>query len=163
MGYHRDPQHFKSLSLYQGEMRRRMWAVIYSLDIGFSTQMGLPSSIKHSLSDTMPPQNLQDRDFDGSSTDLPPERPIDELTSSTVIIAKLHVATSIGAVSDLVCNPHSLSYENLVAANSKLDLTYATIPEPCKFRPMSESLLDPPSVVFQVSAVAFLIQSRRSC
>jgi hypothetical protein len=151
MGYHRDPQHFKSLSPYQGEMRRRMWAMIYSLDIGFSTQMCLPSSIKHSLSDTMPPRNLQDRDFDASSTELPPERPIDELTSSTVILTKLHVATSIGVVSDLVCSPHPLSYEDLVEANAKLDLTYATIPGPCKFRPMSESLLDPPSVVFQVS------------
>ncbi|KAF4211490.1 hypothetical protein CNMCM8980_002002 [Aspergillus fumigatiaffinis] len=149
MGYHRDPQHFKSLSPYQGEMRRRMWAMIYSLDIGFSTQMGLPSSIKHSLSDTMPPRNLQDRDFDANSIELPPERPIDELTSSTVILTKLHVATSIGVVSDLVCSPHQLSYEDLVEANAKLDLTYATIPGPCKFRPMSGSLLDPPSVVFQ--------------
>ncbi|GIK05055.1 hypothetical protein Aspvir_009154 [Aspergillus viridinutans] len=135
MGYHRDPQHFKSLSPYQGEMRRRI--------------MGLPSSIKHSLSDTMPPRNLQDRDFDASSADLPPARPIDELTSSTVILAKLHVATSVGAVSDLVCSPHPLSYEDLVAANAKLDLTRATISGPCKFRPMSESLLGPPSVVFQ--------------
>ncbi|THC90793.1 hypothetical protein EYZ11_009747 [Aspergillus tanneri] len=121
MGYHRDPLHFKSLSPYQGEMRRRMWAMICSLDIGFSTQMGLPSSIKHSLSDTKPPRNLQDRDFDAGSTDLPPARPIDELTSSTVILAKLHVATSLGVVSDMVCNPHPLSYEDLIAANSTLD------------------------------------------
>ncbi|GAQ10203.1 hypothetical protein ALT_7524 [Aspergillus lentulus] len=40
---------------------------------------------------------------------------------------------------------------DLVAANSKLDLTYATIPGPCKLRPMSESQSDPPSVVFQVT------------
>ncbi|KAL4780623.1 fungal-specific transcription factor domain-containing protein [Aspergillus varians] len=149
MGYHRDPQHFRSLSPYQGEMRRRMWAMIYSLDIGFSTQMGLPSSIKHSLCDTMPPQNLQDHDFDTSSTDLPPARPIHELTSSNVLIAKLHVATSVGAVADLVCSPHPISHEDLVVTNSKLDVMNATIPAPCKFRPMSESLLDPPTVVFQ--------------
>ncbi|RSM12612.1 hypothetical protein CEP52_002341 [Fusarium oligoseptatum] len=92
MGYHRDPQHFKSLSPYQGEMRRRMWAMVYSLDTGFATQMGLPSSIKHSLSDTRPPRNLQNHDFDASSTELPPARSIDELTSSTVIIAKFHIA-----------------------------------------------------------------------
>ncbi|KAF7165190.1 hypothetical protein CNMCM5623_009456 [Aspergillus felis] len=55
----------------------------------------------------------------------------------------------LGDVSDLVCSPNPTSYENLVAANAKLDLTYATIPGPCKFRSMSESLLDPPSVVFQ--------------
>ncbi|PKX93550.1 uncharacterized protein P174DRAFT_483788 [Aspergillus novofumigatus IBT 16806] len=52
----------KSLSPYQGEIRRR-----------------------------------RDRDFDSTSTELPPERSIDELTSSTVILAKLHVATRIGA------------------------------------------------------------------
>ncbi|OAQ85890.1 fungal specific transcription factor domain-containingprotein [Purpureocillium lilacinum] len=149
MGYHRDPQHFKSLSPYQGEMRRRMWAMIYSLDIGFSTQMGLPGNIKHSLSDTMPPRNLQDRDFDASSTELPPARPIDELTSSTVILAKLHLASNMGVVSDMVCNPLPLSYEDLVAANTRLDVMQATMPDPCKFRPLSESLLDPPPVVFQ--------------
>lgn len=154
MGYHRDPQHFKSLSPYQGEMRRRMWAMIYSLDIGFASQMGLPGSIKHSLSDTMPPRNLQDRDFDASSTELPPTRPIDELTSSTVILAKLHVAVSLGVISDKVCSPHQLSHEDLIAAISTLDNMYETIPEPCKFRPISESLLDPPSVLFQVSAMA---------
>lgn len=146
-----------------------MWAMIYSLDVGFSTQMGLPGNIKHSLSDTMPPRNLQDRDFDASSTHLPLERPIDELTSSTVILAKLHFASSIGVVSDLVCNPHPLSYEDIVAANSKLDVMHATTPDPCKFRSMSESLLDPPSVVFQVSAVALprkntlAIKFRQSC
>ncbi|KAJ5528344.1 fungal specific transcription factor domain-containingprotein [Penicillium frequentans] len=133
MGYHRDPQHFKSLSPYQG----------------FASQMGLPSSIKHSLSDTMPPRNLQDRDFDASSTDLPPARPIDELTSSTVILAKLHVAISLGVISDKVCSPHQLSHEDLIAAISTLDKMYETIPDPCKYRPISESLLDPPSVLFQ--------------
>ncbi|KAJ4209569.1 hypothetical protein NW759_013424 [Fusarium solani] len=149
MGYHRDPQHFKSLSPYQGEMRRRMWAMIYSLDTGFATQMGLPSSIKHSLSDTTPPRNLQNSDFDASSTELPPPRPIDELTSSTVIIAKFHVAICMGVVSDMVSSPHALAHEDILAANGKLDTTYSSLPGPCQFRPISESLLDPPSVVSQ--------------
>ncbi|KAH7254653.1 hypothetical protein B0J15DRAFT_558938 [Fusarium solani] len=149
MGYHRDPQHFKSLSPYQGEMRRRMWAMIYSLDTGFATQMGLPSSIKHSLSDTTPPRNLQNSDFDASSTELPPPRPIDELTSSTVIIAKFHVAVCMGVVSDMVSSPHALAHEDILAANGKLDTTYSSLPGPCQFRPISESLLDPPSVVSQ--------------
>ena len=163
MGYHRDPQHFKSLSPYQGEMRRRMWAIMYSLDLGFSTQLGLPSSIKHSLSDTMPPRNLQDRDFNASSVDLPPARPIEELTPSTVIIAKLHVATSMGFVSDMVCNPRPLSHEDLAAANERLDEMHATIPEPCKLHPLCESLLDPPNVVSQVGAMAPDIPSLLPC
>ncbi|KAM6509733.1 hypothetical protein FALCPG4_017381 [Fusarium falciforme] len=154
MGYHRDPRHFKSLSPYQGEMRRRMWAMIYSLDTGFATQMGLPSSIKHSLSDTAPPRNLQNSDFDASSTELPPARPIDELTSSTVIIAKFQIAVCMGVVSDMVSSPHALTPEDILVANGKLDTTYSSLPNPCQFRPMSESLLDPPSVVSQASSMA---------
>ncbi|KAI8652728.1 Fungal-trans domain-containing protein [Fusarium keratoplasticum] len=154
MGYHRDPRHFKSLSPYQGEMRRRMWAMIYSLDTGFATQMGLPSSIKHSLSDTAPPRNLQNSDFEACSTELPPARPIDELTSSTVIITKFHVAVCMGVVSDMVSSPHALTPEDILAANGKLETTYSSLPRPCQFRPMSESLLDPPSVVSQASSMA---------
>ncbi|KAI8712742.1 Fungal-trans domain-containing protein [Fusarium sp. LHS14.1] len=149
MGYHRDPKHFKSLSPYQGEMRRRMWAMVYSLDTGFATQMGLPSNIKHSLSDTAPPQNLQNSVFDATSTELPPARPIGELTSSTVIIAKFHIAVCMGIASDMVSSPHALSREDILAANGKLDTTYSKLPGPCQFRTMSESLLDPPSVVSQ--------------
>ncbi|UNI18557.1 hypothetical protein JDV02_004818 [Purpureocillium takamizusanense] len=150
MGYHRDPQHFKSLSPFHGEMRRRLWATIYSLDVGFATQMGLPGSIKHALCNTMPPRNLQDRDFDAGSAELPPARPLDELTSSTVIIAKIHVATTIGDVSDMVCSPLPLAYGDLVAANTRLDEMYAALPGPCKpLLALSESLLDPPSVVYQ--------------
>ncbi|CAI7624623.1 unnamed protein product [Penicillium pancosmium] len=159
MGYHRDPQHFKSLSPYESEIRRRMWAMIYSLDIGFATQMGLPSSIKTSISDTLPPRNLQDRDFDADSIDLPPARPLNELTSSTVILSKLHVATSLAMVSDMICSPNPLSHEDLKVANSRLDLMHATIPEPCKLRPVLESLLDPPSVVFQVSILALITKT----
>lgn len=131
-----------------------MWAMIYSLDTGFATQMGLPSSIKHSLSDTAPPRNLQNSDFEASSTELPPARPIDELTSSTVIITKFHVAVCMGVVSDMVSSPHALTLEDILAANGKLETTYSSLPRPCQFRPMSESLLDPPSVVSQASSMA---------
>lgn len=138
-----------------------MWAMVYSLDTGFATQMGLPSNIKHSLSDTTPPRNLQNRDFDAISTELPPARPIGELTSSTVIIAKFHIAVCMGIVSDMVSSPHALSHEDILGANEKLDKTYSGLPSPCQFRPMPESLLDPPSVVSQVRSVVSP-QSRES-
>ena len=149
-GYHRDARHVKSLSPYDCEMRRRMWAMICSLELGFSTQMGLPSSIKYSLCDTKSPQNLQDSDFDASSIDLPPARPITELTSSTVLIAKLHAVSVIGPISDTVNSPQHLSHEELLSANTKLDEMNESLPAPCRLKRASESLLDPPSLVFQV-------------
>lgn len=149
-GYHSDPRHSKSISPYQGEMRRRMWAMICSVELGFSTQMGLPSGIKYSLCDAMLPQNLQDSDFDTSSVDLPPARPSTELTSSTVLIAKLHAVLVTGPISDTVNSPQPLTYEDLVSVNTKLDEMNETLPAPCRLKRTSEALLDPPSLVFQV-------------
>lgn len=46
-------------------------------------------------------------------------RPMDELTLTTALIAKLYITTSIGAA----------LYKDLVRVKLKLDLIYATIPD----------------------------------
>lgn len=40
MGYHRDPSGYPEFSVYQGEMRRRIWAVMVQLDALTSYQIG---------------------------------------------------------------------------------------------------------------------------
>jgi hypothetical protein len=42
MGYHRDASHFPELSPFEGEMRRRMWNLVYVFDVLQSYQLGLP-------------------------------------------------------------------------------------------------------------------------
>jgi hypothetical protein len=159
MGHHRDPHHFKSLSPYEGEIRRRIWALIYVLDVEISVQLGLPRIIRPSISDTLRPRNLQDDDFDEDSKELPPSRPEHELTKTTLIITKLQIVSVLGAVSEIVSNPRPCSKEDVVKLSVKLDETIANIPEPCKFRSFSESLLDSPVVISKVSIIHCLPSS----
>jgi hypothetical protein len=42
MGYHRDASHFPKLSPFEGEMRRRVWTLVYVFDVLESYQLGLP-------------------------------------------------------------------------------------------------------------------------
>ncbi|KAH8657658.1 fungal-specific transcription factor domain-containing protein [Xylariales sp. PMI_506] len=154
MGHHRDPHHFKSLSPYEGEMRRRTWALIYILDVEISVQLGLPRIIRPSISDTLRPRNLQDDDFDAESKELPPSRPDRELTKTSLIITKLHIVSILGTVWEIVSNPRPCSKEDVAKLSTKLDEAIANIPEPCKFRSFSESLLDSPIVISKYLAVS---------
>jgi hypothetical protein len=58
MGYHRDPKYYPSLSAFDGEMRRRVWASIIMIDILISFQLGLPSMVRTLTTDTEPPRTL---------------------------------------------------------------------------------------------------------
>jgi hypothetical protein len=68
MGMHRDPKHFDGISVFAGEMRRRIWATIFQIDVGFSALAGLPRMIKPHQCDTEEPRNLLDSDFDETTT-----------------------------------------------------------------------------------------------
>jgi hypothetical protein len=39
-GYHRDPSQFPNLSVFQGEMRRRIWSAVNQHDLLFSVLIG---------------------------------------------------------------------------------------------------------------------------
>lgn len=46
MGYHRDPASYPAISTFDGEMRRRVWAIISMIDVLISFQLGLPSMVR---------------------------------------------------------------------------------------------------------------------
>jgi hypothetical protein len=43
-GYHRDPSQHPNISVFQGEMRRRVWTAVSHNELLFSVQTGLPVS-----------------------------------------------------------------------------------------------------------------------
>ncbi len=75
MGYHRDPAIYPQFTIFQGEMRRRIWACMNQLDSLTSYQLGLPSMIQDPQCDTQLPSNLLDEDFGPHSVHLPASRP----------------------------------------------------------------------------------------
>ncbi|ERF69012.1 hypothetical protein EPUS_06699 [Endocarpon pusillum Z07020] len=74
MGYHRDAKQIPGITAFEGEMRRRAWAVIQQVDLLLSFQMGLPSLVQADTSDAELPRNLLDNEFDELTPHLPASR-----------------------------------------------------------------------------------------
>jgi hypothetical protein len=69
MGMHRDSKAFPHLTPFRREMRRRLWAVIHSVDIFYSFQLSLPPVIRQSDCDCGLPMNIRIEEF-GEDGDL---------------------------------------------------------------------------------------------
>jgi hypothetical protein len=114
MGYHLDSSHFPRISPYQGEMRRRTWAVISQLDAYGSSQVGLPRIISESYLNTDQPSNIMDDKFDESSTSLPPSRP-DTFQSEIQYFVYIHKLVSMyGMISDLTTSTELPAYTKVM-------------------------------------------------
>lgn len=60
MGLHRDPTLLQDLSVYQIEMRRRLWATVLELNVQSSLDSGMPPLIGPGDYDCGPPSNIND-------------------------------------------------------------------------------------------------------
>ncbi|KAK7989113.1 hypothetical protein PG989_009428 [Apiospora arundinis] len=148
-GYHRDPRHFPQLSPYQGEMRRRVWATLYQVDLSISVQMGLPKLIRDNVSDTQLPGNYAENDFDPSTTQLPMPRPDTEMTPLLYTISKTRLVRVIGMIMEHVTEVQTPSYEDVIRIDAMLDEVYANMPEVFRWEGISESILSSTAIVSQ--------------
>lgn len=157
-GYHRDPGNFSNLSVFAGEMRRRVWAAIVQLDLRLSSQMGLPRLLKSQQSDTLEPRNLLDSDFDEESVELPPSRPESEVTPVLYGLAKARI-DSIGAlISDLVADINDHSLLEIMCLDKQLHKAEASLPQIFQWQPLSQSLITPPHIVLHRIVLQLSIQ-----
>ncbi|KAM0251109.1 hypothetical protein ACHAQJ_008354 [Trichoderma viride] len=84
VGLHREPSHMAGkITVYNQEMRRRIWATVQEFDMQASFDHGLPTLVSQLHFDTNPPRNLDDEDFDENTTALPPSKPAKEYTFSS--------------------------------------------------------------------------------
>lgn len=88
-GLHRDPSHFPTVSVFDGEMRRRVWATVIELNIQLSIDTAMPPLLSTEDFDTRPPANIDDDDLDPSITVLPPVQLRDFYTVSSLQILLL--------------------------------------------------------------------------
>ncbi|GIJ90088.1 hypothetical protein Asppvi_009038 [Aspergillus pseudoviridinutans] len=149
MGYHRDPHRFPSMSPFTAEMRKRVWATVVELDIGISTQMGLPRLIKHWQTDTGEPSNLHDKDFDRDTVAMPSSRPETELTPMLFRLVKARMTTTIGFVWDLVTDTRPCPYAEIMKMDSMLEDVHSAIPQCLQWVSMANCIMDSPQVIMQ--------------
>lgn len=149
MGYHRDPKHFKGLSPFAAEMRRRIWATIVEMDLGLSAQMGLPRMIKHWQTDTQEPSNLQDSDFDSATVAMPPSRLNTDLTPILYRLVKAKLMTTIGYIWDFSADVRPYPYAEVQKMDDKLDQARKSIPECLKWHSLARNITDSPQQIMQ--------------
>ena len=153
MGYHRDPEHFSCFTPYEGEMRRRTWAMCKQFELMTAFQLGLPSNIPIDCYDAREPRNLIDSDFDEDSRFLPPSRPETEATQVLYLIVKGRLMSIFSRVCHYALTFRSTLDHDTILLDRELSKEYENIPEPLRLRPMSQSFTDP----------SWLIMTRTNC
>lgn len=137
LGYHRDASHYPNISALDGEMRRRVWSLVFQLDILTATQVGLPRMIREGEIDTAEPSNLLDSDFDENTLQLPQPRPSSHPTPVAHIKYKIRVLRHLGLIVDqlnLIVPP---SYDEVMALDFKLTDMRRSLPEYMTVKPLS--------------------------
>lgn len=160
-GYHIDGSHFPHISLFQAEMRRRIWMVISILDVFTSAQIGLPRMIKDSQCDSGAPRNLLDEDLDENMTELRIARPDTAQTAVLYFEAKNRIIRIFGMVFDLTSSAAPCSYEEIMALDKVLHDTYNTIPQWLTMIPIAQSDMDnPEQIMRRIYIVLVFLKSR---
>ncbi|KAI1820034.1 hypothetical protein F4861DRAFT_524569 [Xylaria intraflava] len=140
MGYHRDAQWFPSITPFQGEMRRRTWAMLRMSDILFSYQVSLPNMIYDHHTDTKLPHNLFDEEFGINSKVLPPSRPTTEPTPIAYMIGKSKLSIQFGNILQAITRlGKGVSYDEILQHDRKLREIMNDFPPHLKMQPLDGS------------------------
>lgn len=79
-GYHRDPSKYARISIFNKEMRRRIWMTIVELDLQVAIDRGMPPSIQASDYDSLRPLNINDEELNENTAEPPADRPLSDIT-----------------------------------------------------------------------------------
>ena len=157
MGYHKDPDRFQ-ISAFEGEMRRRTWSLCMQMDLLISFQMGLPSNIQSPTWDTRSPRNLHDSDFDEDTKQLPLARPDSESTDIIFYIAKHRLMVVFEKILRHTMSTGSKISTNVGELDTEIRGIYSAFPQDLRPRPMTDSIVDSPSLIVTRLCVFFVYQ-----
>ncbi|PQE33080.1 fungal specific transcription factor domain-containing protein [Rutstroemia sp. NJR-2017a WRK4] len=160
MGYHRDPSNYPGISPFQGEMRRRIWAFVRSMDTMFSFQLALPSMIRDSDCDARLPRNIFEDEFGPDSKVLPPARPSSEPTPVSYMLAKVDIAWELNVILEQMqtVNGKGVGYDEVLKRDAKLRELKNNLAPHLRLRPMEECMHDPATLLMHRFNVDILWQ-----
>ncbi|KAF8854134.1 hypothetical protein BDZ45DRAFT_48299 [Acephala macrosclerotiorum] len=148
-GYHRDPSKHSNLTVFQSEMRRRVWSAVSQHDLLFSVLIGLPKSIRYSEADTGPPSNLHEHELYEDMTELPPSRPFTEDTEVSYQVVKWHIMRAYGQVIEFVHLVEPQPYEEVLKVDLVLLQTREMIPPHLQLGTLEQMQNDSPGRVME--------------
>lgn len=106
-GLHRESTSIsEKITIFDAEMRRRIWTIIVELGLTAATEAGMRPTIRADDWDCRPPSNIHDEEIDKDSRVLPPSRPLHEFTRSSILCVSL---ASIALRMEVVANVNHIS------------------------------------------------------
>ncbi|KAM0544011.1 hypothetical protein ACHAPJ_012036 [Fusarium lateritium] len=161
MGYHRDPDKYPRISVFEGEMRRRIWGVIQQLDILTSCQLGLPSLIQESQCDTRLPRNILDEDFGPETTQLPPPRPETQSTPVLYTIVKVKLMRVFRTIFNQVSLGKTENYEEIMTLDRRLHQAHQSMPPCFRIAKLEDCIMVPSYLIIRRYNLELLFQKAR--
>lgn len=149
MGLHRDPGPYPGISVFHGEMRRRVWAVVRSMDLLFSAQAGLPPTVRTRDTNTEIPRNIYDDELYEEMKALPASRPESEATPTLFLINRTRLLYKLGEAIDLTDTLTCSSYEDVMQLDGQVREMHDQISPHLKMRSMDEAARDPSTLIMQ--------------
>lgn len=121
-GLHREPTFLSStISVFDQEMRRRLWFTILELELEASLDRGMKPGLGPFDWDCLPPLNLHDEDFDATTEKMPPGRPLTDFTrTSFLCLAQQHLSLRMEIVSRINSIRGSMGNETAIDLDQKI-------------------------------------------
>lgn len=123
-GLHRD---WKLLgvneSVYERELRRKVWSAVAELDIAACIERGVPSMVSNLFTDIGQPKGYNDGDYNSSTELEPPDQPDGQLTDSSFAKIVHSIRPLRYDINDFVNNPQKhrpLDQRQLVALRMRI-------------------------------------------
>lgn len=133
LGLHRDPDVMigasRNISIFNQEMRRRLWATIQEFDFQAAFDNGLPTIVSTLHMDAKPPRNINDEDFGEDSTELPESRPITAYTAASFQhLCKQSLPLRLELSRLLAGPPDKLDYEQVIRYTNEITQEIDALP-----------------------------------
>jgi hypothetical protein len=149
MGLHRDSAPYPGISVFGGEMRRRVWAAIRCFDLLFSAQAGLPPIVRPRDTNTDLPRNIYDDELYEDMKALPTSRPETEATPTLFLVNRTRFIYKLGEAIELTESLTCSSYEEVMKLDQQVRELHEQTSPHLKLRSMDESARDPSTLIMQ--------------
>ncbi|KAF4631297.1 hypothetical protein G7Y89_g6826 [Cudoniella acicularis] len=148
-GYHRDPSQHPNLTVFQAEMRRRVWSCVTQHELLFSVLIGLPKFLLFAYCDTRSPSNIHEDELYEDMKEMPPSRPLGEATQVTYQVVKLRIMRAYGCVVEFLHLLQPQPYEEALRLDLMLMQAREEIPAHLQLGTLEEMKNDSPSFIME--------------
>ena len=116
-----DKSSFKEVSVFDQEMRRRIWNTVSELELQAAFSRGMPTMLRDLVEDCGPPSNIDDEEFGPSVEQLPGEKSVSQYTrSSFQHLSRSSWSLRLELVSVINGPRPQMAYEDLLVYDKKI-------------------------------------------